>query len=246
MINRIGEIYTNNKGETMKVVCYNKASDVWVEFQDTYKAKVHTNMSSIRKGAVKNPYHPIVFEVGYLGQIDGFNYSPTQDEGMSRLYTCWSCMLMRCYDKGYQDRNPSYVGTVVDDRWHCFANFIEDAKFLDGYEHIINKNEDYVLDKDIKSKDIKVYSKDTCIFIPRSLNSSESRLRNGNAHRNIPVNATNKKTGEILFFNSLREGCKQLQINEGHACECCKGKRKSAGGYVWSYTYDKEEESYEI
>lgn len=107
MVNRIGEIYTNNKGETMKVVCYNKASDVWVEFQDTYKAKVHTNMSSIRKGAVKNPYHPTVFDVGYLGQIDGLNYSPTQDESMSRLYTCWSCMLMRCYDKGYQDRNPS-------------------------------------------------------------------------------------------------------------------------------------------
>lgn len=28
---------------------------------------------------------------------------------------------------------------------------------------------------------------------------------------------------------------RQLEINASHISECCKGKRKSAGGYIWKY-----------
>ena len=40
----------------MKIVEYNKALDIIVEFQDKYKAKVHTNYAAFLKGNVKNPY----------------------------------------------------------------------------------------------------------------------------------------------------------------------------------------------
>ena len=50
-----------------------------------------------------------------------------------------------------------------------------------------------------------------------------------------PIIGIDKRTGLILEFPSIMEASRQLGINSGHICECCNGKRKSAGGYVWQY-----------
>ena len=44
------------------------------------------------------------------------------------------------------------------------------------------------------------------------------------------------KSGEFIReWPSLSEASRHLKINCGHICSCCKGIRKSAGGYVWKY-----------
>lgn len=30
-------------------------------------------------------------------------------------------------------------------------------------------------------------------------------------------------------------------INQGHISQCCKGKLKSAGGFIWKYVGDEDE-----
>lgn len=44
------------------------------------------------------------------------------------------------------------------------------------------------------------------------------------------------KNGKIIkkWFNIKQAGT-QLNINTKNICSCCKGKRKSAGGYQWQY-----------
>lgn len=78
-------------------------------------------------------------------------------------YRKWMCMIRRCYDVKYQESHQTYVGCTVCDDWLTFSNF----------ESWFRKNNvvGYHLDKDIKVKGNKVYSPDTCIFIPRSLNN---------------------------------------------------------------------------
>ena len=45
-----------------------------------------------------------------------------------------------------------------------------------------------------------------------------------------------KSTGELLAtFPSTREAERITGINKGHISQCCNGKRKSAGGYIWRY-----------
>ena len=74
--NRIGEIKANNFGSLMKIVEYNKANDIVVEFQDEYRARVHTQYSNFKRGTVRNPFSKTVYEVGIVG-----NKYRTQNNG---------------------------------------------------------------------------------------------------------------------------------------------------------------------
>ena len=51
---RVGEERLNNNGELIKIIKYNKAKDIIVEFQDEYRAKVHTQYSNFKRGNVNN------------------------------------------------------------------------------------------------------------------------------------------------------------------------------------------------
>lgn len=36
-------------------------------------------------------------------------------------------------------------------------------------------------------------------------------------------------------FSSIYKAARTLKISQGNICMCCKGMRKNAGGYIWSY-----------
>ena len=50
-----------------------------------------------------------------------------------------------------------------------------------------------------------------------------------------PVIGINKISGLIIEFPSTREASRQLDIHNGNICDCCNGRKKSAGGYIWFY-----------
>lgn len=77
-------------------------------------------------------------------------------------YQCWMSMLQRCYDEKYQTKQPTYVGCTVSDEWLLLSNF---KQFYD-----INYVEGFQIDKDILVRFNKIYSKDTCCFVPKYLN----------------------------------------------------------------------------
>lgn len=51
----------------------------------------------------------------------------------------------------------------------------------------------------------------------------------------IPVIQFNKNGNKIKEFNSASSAKRVLNINASHISETCKGKRQSAGGFVWAY-----------
>ena len=65
--NRLGEININRFGTIMKIIEYNKAIDIIVEFQDEYKYRRKTTYESFKKGEVSNPYDKSFYGVGFLG-----------------------------------------------------------------------------------------------------------------------------------------------------------------------------------
>ena len=56
-----------------------------------------------------------------------------------------------------------------------------------------------------------------------------------------PIIGISKVSGLILEFPSLKEASRQTGINQGHICECCNGKRKSAGGFYWLYADEDDD-----
>lgn len=162
--NRINEVGISNEGYKMKIIEYNKAIDIIVEFQDEYKAKVHTNYNSFKKGKVKNPYHPIIYNVGFYGQ--GKYKSRDENGNKTSAYKCWYRMLRRCYDPYELNKYPTYIDCYVCEEWLCFQNF---AKWFYKNYYEIN-NEKMCLDKDILIKGNKIYSPEVCCFVPEKIN----------------------------------------------------------------------------
>ena len=78
-------------------------------------------------------------------------------------YKVWDSMLNRCYSKKHHIKHPSYTDCTVCSEWLCFSNFKRwfDENYVEGYH----------LDKDILIKGNKVYSPDTCCFVPREINN---------------------------------------------------------------------------
>ena len=81
---------------------------------------------------------------------------------MCPYYRTWKGMLKRCYSAKYQERQPTYKGCSVSEDWWRFSNFRAwmAAQDFEGMQ----------LDKDILFEGNKVYSKETCVFVTRSVN----------------------------------------------------------------------------
>lgn len=80
----------------------------------------------------------------------------------TECYRAWSDMLRRCYSITSRKKWPTYIGCSVDLEWYVFSKFKEfyDANYREGFE----------LDKDLLVPGNKVYSKETCRFVPKCVN----------------------------------------------------------------------------
>lgn len=90
------------------------------------------------------------------------------------FYRKWRDMLHRCYSEKYLAKKPTYSGCSVCESWLKLSNFKAWMETQDW--------EGNHLDKDLMVRGNKVYSSDTCCFIPRIVNSfiTEQTDKRGN------------------------------------------------------------------
>lgn len=238
--NRIGEQFTNREdlgGCSFIIVEYKNAHNLTVEFQDEHKAKVHTQYDHCLKGDIVNPYQKTKYNVGCLGLMkDG---SKPNTKKYNREYTVWSAMLQRVYDETVRDRYETYKNVTVCERWHCFANFLEDIKLIEGYElWLKNPKQGISLDKDLKQQGVKnkVYSLETVCFIHNNENAKEMADRFA-----TPIVATNIETGEKIYFKSQAEASRCLGCSQGNIGMCLRKERNKCCGYTWEFVGDNNE-----
>ena len=162
-IDRIGETGINTFGSEMVITGYRKAIDIDVYFpQYNWTAKDRT-YRSFKNGNIKCPYEKRTYDVGYLGEGE---YKCKENGKLTKCYTTWNSMFQRCYDKKLHEKHPTYINCQVCEEWHNFQNF---AKWrCENYYEV--GNERMHLDKDILVKYNKIYSPETCIFVPQTIN----------------------------------------------------------------------------
>lgn len=80
-----------------------------------------------------------------------------------KFYVIWQAMLYRCYNKKFQEKEKTYIGCSVCDEWLHLSNFKRwfDENYVEGFE----------LDKDFIGQGFKLYSPDTCCFVPKEINA---------------------------------------------------------------------------
>lgn len=231
--NRLGEKFKSNQGYDFMIVEYNGCNDVWIEFQDKHKAKIHTSYANCQKGEVKNPYHPSLINIGYLGLTKDGNKPKASDKGKdTREYKVWSNMIHRCYSNECQ----SYKDATVCERWLCFANFLEDLPLIEGYElWRDNPNQRIALDKDIKGNGSKIYCLENCKFVSCSDNAYEEINRCGSPFgESVRVYGVNIETGEkTKTYDSINEVAREFNLQIANIHKCLSGTRNHTGGYKW-------------
>ncbi len=88
-------------------------------------------------------------------------YKTSINSKQTKSYTVWKDMNVRCYQK--RDIYETYKDCEVCEEWLNYQNF---AKWFED-----NYIEGWCLDKDILIKDNKLYSPNTCCFVPKEINN---------------------------------------------------------------------------
>lgn len=126
----------------------------------------------------------------------------------TKCYQVWHNMLERCYSSKFRNEHQTYMDCSMCDEWLRYSNFKVwfDENYIEGYD----------LDKDVLVKGNKVYSPDTCVFIPHRINTL---LINNKASRGpCPIGVSpyeqnryqvkitfNKEKSHIGYFNTIQE-----------------------------------------
>lgn len=163
---RLGEEKLNNQGCLMKIVEYNNASNIVIEFQDEYKTKINAQYSHFVRGQIKNPYHSSIYGVGMIGS----KYPVSINNKHTKEYNLWHRILERCYSKRVKEKQPAYKDVTCCKEWLCYENFYEWLHEQENFDKWYN-GERWAIDKDILEKGNKIYSPKTCCLVPININS---------------------------------------------------------------------------
>ena len=194
--NRLGEIRKNTFGTEMKIIAYRKNSDIDIQFlDDNGYVYEHQTYSNFKAGQIKNPYDRTIFGVGYIGVG---KYKTGLRKRNPEQYV-WRGMLERCYGDKYKDVHSAYYNKCyVCDEWlnfQVFAEWYNENIYQIGTERMH-------LDKDILIKGNKVYSPDTCLIVPQSIN--EIFHVSGKKTKDIDLPYTILRTSKEKYSVSFR------------------------------------------
>lgn len=185
---KVGEvIYVPSLGN-VKIIAYRGTFDCDIEVMDTGDIIKNLRYNNIKMGSVKNPHSPSVFGVGYFGE--GEYKSRDEFNEKTIHYNRWHRILDRCYRVNRSIKNRSYENTTVCSEWHNFQNFSK--WFYENWKPYMDDT--WHLDKDILVRDNKVYSPETCCFVPGEINNLLSVKKSNRG--DYPPGVTLRKDGK--------------------------------------------------
>ena len=218
-IDRTGEKNINNFGSEMVIREYRTNKDIDVYFPQYDWTIKGATYQSFKNGLIKCPYEHSVYGIGCMGEGE---YKVSENGKLTRVYQTWHRMLERCYDEKFQKRQPTYIGCEVLEEWLNFQNF---GNWYDENYYEI-EGERMCLDKDILIKHNKIYSSETCVFVPQAIN--ELFVKRQNDRGDSCIGTSLYKNGKYMVQ------CSIINPKTG------KSKQKTLG------YYDTQEKGFEV
>ena len=121
-------------------------------------------------------------------------------------YDLWRQMICRCTEE-YLSKRPSYVGTSCSENFKSYTFFYEWCHNQVGFGNIDEKGNCWQIDKDLLVKGNKLYSEDTCVFIPLRVNGLI--VKRDKARGDHPIGVTfDKERGKFFVQCGTGKGTK--------------------------------------
>ena len=172
-----------------------------IQFINTgYIRKIDSATVRHKKNVI-DPYAKVYFNLGYLGEEDFTLDKKLRDN----FYRRWYYMLDRCYNTSSTNfKNYGEKGVFIDSSWFCFTQYVKDILKLPQFFLAQRDNfEFWDIDKDYYSSNC--YSKDTCVWLPSSINIT---------YRNNPIAVElEKPNGEKEVFLSITDAAKEYSLH---------------------------------
>lgn len=169
--------------------------NVLIEFLDTGYKK-YFQYSKLQAGAVKDVTRPTIYNVGFIGSKYPTSF---RDVGGKKRnmpeYEQWSGFLRRCYDEKYHKKYQTYIGCA------CSKNFTSYEYYTEWCHKQIGFSKGWNLDKDLLVKGNKLYSEDTCVFIPTEINALLTKTNGLRGKYPIGVHFCNGKKKFVAQIN---------------------------------------------
>lgn len=154
---RIGERFYHQKYGEYQIIAYSNCEEVTIRFANTgYEYTTpyyHIQNLEVRDRFFKGKYNTFVG----VGEAD------------RDAYKAWYNMIYRC------QHCSSYNNVTVCDEWYDFSNFLK--WYNNQYKEL-----GWHLDKDILSVGSRVYSPQTCCFLPPELNTFFEKHKNAKGY----------------------------------------------------------------
>ena len=207
-----GSILTNNQGCKAIVIKKIDTGKAMVRFLDKTGFERMFKICHLKKGAFRNPYHPVIFGVGYVG---AGKYKTKENGAKTKSYNAWKGMLYRCYNDKFLRANPTYSDASVHPDWHNYQVFAEwfNENYIEGFH----------LDKDLLSGDKKIYGPNTCCFLSPKDNVVISQAK---TYKFISPD------GDIVSIYNLEQFCRDRKLHAQNMGKVHKGERLSCQGWT--------------
>mgnify|MGYP004563938159 CR=1 FL=1 len=195
---------------------YRMNNDIDIHFPEYDCIVKNRQYKDFKEGTVKCPYEKRYYNKGYLGEG---KYKILENGKLTKCYKTWNHMLERCFDEKLQIKRPTYKGCKVCAEWLNFQVFAE--WFYNNYYEV--GNEKMCIDKDILVKGNKIYSPETCVFVPHNIN--------------VLFVKNNKNRGDLPIGVSKDKNKFRVRLNK-----CCTGKKE----YVYLGAFYDEIEAFNV
>ena len=184
-----GLLVTSKQDGLFKIVEYINPKHVVVQFVETGN-NVVGRIGNVLLGQVKDRMKPSVYGVGIVGE------QVTVKGKRGKQYDIWVRMLDRCYSKKLLCQHTTYSDCTVSDSFRYYPFFKEWCNNQIGFNSKDENGRCFALDKDLLVKGNRIYSPDTCCFVPQEINNL---LTNKKSTRDpLPISVKKTESGRFL------------------------------------------------
>ena len=202
-----GDIFVSNQGCLFEVKEIFNSNKILIEFQDEQKYQKIVTHGDISKRSPFNPSNRVVYGVGYLGS----EIPKITDNYYNKCYSSWHGMMERSFSEKRKSKQPEYKNCYCCEEWYNYSNF---KKWFDENYYEI-EGERMCLDKDILVKNNKLYSPDTCIFVPNFINVLFTKTNKFRGNYPIGVYYKKKLKKYIAQCSEIQSNGKKSQTHLG-------------------------------
>jgi len=188
--------------------------------------------SEIKNGRVRNPNHPSICGVGFLGDGDWDFYIKQKP---TKQYTLFQNIINRCYNKNTKSyKDYGRLGVRLDNRLHDFQSFCNFISGLKNYNAWLLDTKKWQLDKDVLCEKFnihpKVYSNKTCLF----LTAIDNLAQRNKKPRLTGLIYVGTKNGKKYEFDNISQFARDHNLTDTHIGRCAKGLAKKHKGWIFS------------